>query len=84
MINTVLGSIDGQGYTISNAKMDFVTNIDNNLYSGLFTKTNDATIKNLNIENFNIQVDENSKLNVGLLIGNVDRDSIQRGQRIIK
>ena len=74
---TFSGVFDGQGYTISNIKMDYVININNTLYSGLFTKTKDATIQNLNIDSFNIQVDENSNLTLGLLVGEADNTIIK-------
>lgn len=70
------GTFDGQGYTISNLKIDLVININNNLYSGLFTKTENATIKNLNISNFNIEITENSSLNTGLLIASATNTNI--------
>ncbi|GAB6085243.1 fibronectin type III domain-containing protein [Alkaliphilus crotonatoxidans] len=62
------GSFDGGGYTISNLKIDKALE----KYVGLFSYVEDATIKNLKMENVEIQ----GKRNVGTLAGATGADTI--------
>lgn len=61
------GTIDGQGYTISNAKINQYVDIDNNYYSGLFTKIDNATIKNINLNNLIISLDEKKNSYISII-----------------
>ena len=63
------GNFNGNGHTISNIDITG-SNIDNTLYYGLFSKIENASITNLNITNYSINVeDTNNKVVVGLLSG---------------
>lgn len=63
------GNFNGNGYTISNLDITG-SNIDNTLYYGLFSIVDNASITNLNINNYAINVEEtNAKVVVGSLIG---------------
>lgn len=74
--NYFSGQIDGQGYTISNAKIDQYIDIDNKYYSGLFTKIENATIKNININNISISLNENKNSYIALLAADATSSKI--------
>lgn len=69
--NLFSGFLDGQGYTISNLKINQIVDIDNNFYIGLFTKLENATIENINFNNFNIEVAEENNLYSGIISGDL-------------
>lgn len=69
-LNIFKGYFNGNGYTIKNYKMTEATNINNELYYGLFSITENAEIKNLNINNVNITPSiTNETLIIGVLSG---------------
>ncbi|MBQ6539094.1 MAG: hypothetical protein IJL76_02325 [Bacilli bacterium] len=73
---TFKGHLDGNGNFISNINMTSSYDIDNSECYGLFSNLEDASIKNLNISNFNIEPVQNSKmLFVGGLAGFITGDS---------
>lgn len=55
------GTFDGNGYSISNLKIDKTTES----YQGLFGKINGATVKNTQVVNANVK----GKVSVGVLVG---------------
>ena len=64
------GYFNGAGYTIKNVMIDNPVKINEADYYGLFTKTIDAHVKNINIDNYKIIADEKSeKVVIGSLIG---------------
>lgn len=68
-----MGNFDGNGYTISNILIDKGVTYDNVLYYGLFTKTKNAYINNLNINNLKVVVKSGDNLfRVGSVISEVD------------
>ena len=63
------GNFNGKGHTINNLDITG-SNIDDTLYYGLFSIVDNATITNLNINSYAINVEEtNAKVVVGSLIG---------------
>ena len=60
--NSYKGQLNGNGYTISNLKI----NTEKGEYQGLFGHINGATIENINIKNGSIR----GKADIGLLAGN--------------
>lgn len=74
--NYFSGHFDGQGYTISNAKIDQYIDIDNKYYSGLFTLIENATIKNININNISINLNENKNSYIALIAAKATSSNI--------
>ena len=69
---TFNGTFDGQGHTISNLKHH---GTEEDCYVGLFGYTQDATIKNLTINNADIKLVANSSWaggHMGALVGNIE------------
>jgi PGF-pre-PGF domain-containing protein len=63
-ISKLVGTFDGNGYTISNLDLE-----GDNENWGLFREAENATIKNLNIENFNVSISTGDDEYAGALIG---------------
>lgn len=63
------GSIDGQGYSITNITLTEETKEEDESVAGLFTKLDNATIKNININAIVIELKEQDNLYVGALAG---------------
>lgn len=71
------GSIDGQGYTISNITLTESTKIGDNLNIGLFTELENATIKNMNIKNIVVELKETNNLYIGCIAGRMNKSNIR-------
>lgn len=68
-----MGNFDGNGYTISNILVDKAITYDGVDYYGLFTKTENAFINNLNINNLRVVVNKSDNLyKVGSVIAEVN------------
>ena len=68
-----MGNFDGNGYTISNILVDKAITYDGVDYYGLFTKTENAYINNLNINNLRVVVNKSDNLyKVGSVISEVN------------
>ena len=61
------GTLDGNGYSLENYTMS------NNEYYSLFTKTKNATIKNIEIKDINIKVEEDKKNIISLLVTDTEQ-----------
>lgn len=66
--NIFKGTLNGNGYTIKNAIVENAISIDNELYYGIFSMVEDATIENLNVDNIKIIAKSNNNLTIGTLI----------------
>lgn len=64
------GTFDGNGFTIKNFKIEDSSTINGKEYYALFSKTKDAKICNLNIENFSIKSSSSNDF-VSILIGEI-------------
>lgn len=71
--NVFTGNFDGDGFTINNILIDKGVTYDDVDYYGLFTKTVNASINNLNINNLKVVVKKGDNLfRVGSVISEVD------------
>ena len=69
------GHLDGKGYTIKNLKIVGTDVIDGSTYIGLFTRLDNATIQNINLDEVSITNDETSNLYEGLLAGDISNST---------
>lgn len=64
------GSFDGQGHTVQNLNINQYQEIDNVYFYGLFSKTMNAIIQNVNFDGLSIVPEETDKpVSIGLLVG---------------
>lgn len=71
------GHFDGNGYTIINLKINGFNTIENTDYYGLFSKTDNATIKNINFYNFNLTTNTSSNNTVvASLVGDATKTEV--------
>lgn len=75
--NVFMGSIDGNGYTISNFKMSLLVSGDSNTYLALFPILSNATIENINLINNTITIEKANKSFIGLLSGKMNDSTIR-------
>ena len=65
-ISSFSGTLDGRGFAIKNLKITSTSTS----YVGLFATTSSATIKNVKLENVNINVSNSGRIYVGAFVGN--------------
>lgn len=76
--NYFKGFLDGDGYTILNLKINGYSMIDTADYYSLFYKTEEATIENINLYNYNITTNASTNtVKVGSLVGEAIKTNIK-------
>ena len=71
------GVLDGKGYSLMNFEMKEASVIEDTSYFALFSKTEDAKIYRMNLDNYHMEIPELNKVVVSGLIGNMQKGTLE-------